>query len=142
VTEDELRARLISELSPDDVFRSQFRAGADAPQSSIEVIDWGLQHIDRLRKAHFDAKETTAKSWQMWLLFAVGILNACTTGYLAYLKATETPNHALQRTGPAVTAPASTPPPSPPSAQVPRQPGQSLSLGSFALTHESLGHIS
>jgi len=42
-----------------------------------------------------------------------------------------TPNHALQRTAPYVTAPASGLPPSPPTAQVPRRTPQSLSLGSL-----------
>ena len=43
-----------------------------------------------------------------------------------------TPNHALQRTGVAVTARASGPPPSPPPMPGPRQPRPSLSLGSLA----------
>ena len=42
----------------------------------------------------------------------------------------ESPNHALQRTVPRVTLPASCPPPSPPSAQVARRAPRSLSLGS------------
>ena len=42
----------------------------------------------------------------------------------------ETPNHALQRTAPCVTAPASAAA-FPPAMQVPRRPPQSLSLRSF-----------
>ena len=44
-----------------------------------------------------------------------------------------TPNHALQRTAPCVTAPASCPPPSPPATQVPRRAPRSLSLGSLGV---------
>ena len=50
----------------------------------------------------------------------------------------ETPNHALQRTGAAVTAPASCPPPSPPAAQGPRQPRGSLSLRSLGVLAHTL----
>ena len=46
---------------------------------------------------------------------------------------TPTPNHALQPTGLAVTAPASGPPPSPPAVQGPRQRGPWLSLGSLGV---------
>ena len=48
-------------------------------------------------------------------------------------KSERTPNHALQRTGVAVTARASGPPPSPPAMHGPRQPRPSLSLGSLGV---------
>ncbi len=74
--EDEnLRRSAIENLTVNDVFRSQFRTRYNASQSEIEIIDWGLQHIDRLRKASLEASEQTAKSWQMWLVFGVGIVN-------------------------------------------------------------------
>jgi hypothetical protein len=41
------RGASVDEL--EDFFRSQFRAEEDAPRSPIEVLDWGLKHIDRLR---------------------------------------------------------------------------------------------
>ena len=43
--------------SVDDVFRSQFRTEKDALPSSLEVLSWGLQHIERLRKANLEARE-------------------------------------------------------------------------------------
>ena len=49
-------------------------------------------------------------------------------------QANERLTSALQRTGPAVTAPASGPPPSPHATQGPRQPGQSLSYRSLGVT--------
>lgn len=85
--EDEVeRNNAIKSLSRNDVFRSQFRANRDAPQSDLNEINWGLQHIDRLRKAHQEAHEKSAKSWQMWLVFAVGILNIVTTVGIALYK--------------------------------------------------------
>jgi len=76
----------IEALTPDDVFRSQFRAEKDAPRAPVEIIDWGLQHIDRLRKASIEAHEQSAKSWQMWLVFVVGIINIIVTVVVALLK--------------------------------------------------------
>jgi len=72
------RVELINSLKPEDGFRSQFRAEPGAPPSDTVVIEWGLNHIERLRKAHSEAREASAKSWQMWLIFSVGIL-----GFLA-----------------------------------------------------------
>ena len=48
----------------------------------------------------------------------------------AFLQSAEAPNHALQRTAPCVTAPASTAA-FPPATQVPRRTPRSLSLGSL-----------
>jgi hypothetical protein len=39
----------IESIGREDVFRNQFRVDDGAGRSDIEVIDWGLQHIDRLR---------------------------------------------------------------------------------------------
>jgi len=75
IEEPSARKQAIEALTPDDVFRSQFRAEKDAPRAPVEIIDWGLQHIDRLRKASIEAREQSAKSWQMWLVFVVGIIN-------------------------------------------------------------------
>lgn len=55
--DEEKRATMIEALTRDDVFRSQFRSEAGAPRSSIRVIDWGLQHVDRLRKATVEARD-------------------------------------------------------------------------------------
>jgi hypothetical protein len=86
ITEDDLRRKTIDELTTQDVFRSQFRAEDAAPKSSLEVMDWGLQHIDRLRKASYEAREKSAKSWQMWLVFWIGVLNVAATIIVALLK--------------------------------------------------------
>jgi len=86
IPDETLRRRKIDGLTTSDVFRCQFRATDGAPQATIQVIDWGLQHIDRLRKASSEAREKSAKSWQMWLVFGIGILNIAATIVAAILK--------------------------------------------------------
>ena len=75
IDDETVRVETIEALKPEDLFRSQFRAEYEAPQSSVEVIEWGLQHIDRLRKASLEYREQTAKRWEIWLVFVVSILN-------------------------------------------------------------------
>lgn len=86
IQEESLRKKTIMELTTDDVFRCQFRVKADSPQASLEVIDWGLQHIDRLRKANYEARDKSAKSWQMWLVFGASLLNIAATIIAVLLK--------------------------------------------------------
>jgi hypothetical protein len=66
------RADLINSLQLDDVFISQFRANEEEllyeSGSDTGVIDWGLQHIERLRKAHFESRDEAMKKWQLWTL--------------------------------------------------------------------------
>jgi hypothetical protein len=52
---------VIQSLTVDDVFRSQFRVVPNAPKSDVNIIDWGLEHIDRLRKADSDKREARWK---------------------------------------------------------------------------------
>ncbi|MDO9541678.1 MAG: hypothetical protein Q7J98_05090 [Kiritimatiellia bacterium] len=86
IQEEALRRRTIDKITGDDVFRSQFRVEDGAPKASLEVIDWGLRHIDCLRKAGFEARDTSAQSWQMWLVFAVSLLSIAATITAALLK--------------------------------------------------------
>jgi len=57
IEDDILRKEKINSLTTEDVFRSQFRAEANSPRSEIEIINWGLQHIDRLRKVELETKQ-------------------------------------------------------------------------------------
>lgn len=85
--EDEsTRKKAIDDLTTNDVFRCQFRIEDNAPKATLAVIDWGLQHIDRLRKATHEARDRSAKSWQMWLVFGIGLLNIIATIISAMLK--------------------------------------------------------
>ena len=83
------RREAIDKLSVQDVFRSQFRAENAAPKSQVEIVTWGLEHIDRLRQSRLASKEANAKSWQMWLVFAVGAVNIIATIYVGRMKATD-----------------------------------------------------
>jgi hypothetical protein len=51
----------IANLTKNDVFRNQFRTEDGAPKCTIEIIDWGLNHIDRLRKSAVEEREARAK---------------------------------------------------------------------------------
>ncbi len=65
------RAAAIDELTVDDFFRSQFRSDAGASRSPIEVVDWGLKHIDRLRSAFVEKEESKVKLWSgKWIPLA------------------------------------------------------------------------
>lgn len=83
------RSAAIDGLSQKDVFRSQFRANRGAPKSQVEIVSWGLEHIDRLRKSRIAARDASAKSWQMWLVFCVGVANIIATIAVAYMKGNE-----------------------------------------------------
>jgi len=57
------RERVIKELKPEDLFRNQFRAEEDAPQAPLEILKWGLEHIERLRKAEVEGREEERQVW-------------------------------------------------------------------------------
>ena len=77
------KAAAIEKLGEGDVFRSQFRARANAEKSPIEIISWGLEHLDRLRKARAEAKDATVKRWEMWLVFGISAVGVITQFALA-----------------------------------------------------------
>jgi hypothetical protein len=55
--------KAIDQLTRDDVFRNQFRVEDGSGKCDIEIIDWGLQHIDRLRKAAAEEREARSRKW-------------------------------------------------------------------------------
>ncbi len=73
------RPKLIDDLGLDDVFISQFRADDQQPSwsngTSSEIIDWGLQHIERIRKASLEARDEYTKKWQLWTLIIASAIN-------------------------------------------------------------------
>lgn len=75
----------IESLSVNDVFRSQFRVEKDADKSSLEILRWGLEHLDRIRKARLEASDERFK-WRAGLVLPIGalILNALLIGSGAY----------------------------------------------------------
>jgi len=82
------RQKIIDSLTPNDGFRSQFRARADSPRSDISIINWGLEHIERLRKAKIEAKDERWKKWkEMWIpsiSIFVALLTVLLTSYWQY----------------------------------------------------------
>jgi hypothetical protein len=68
------RLAATDKLREDDCFRSQFRADDGAERSNLEVIEWGLKHIERTRAAKVGTDESVAKTWQMMLAIAISIL--------------------------------------------------------------------
>jgi hypothetical protein len=68
IEDEATRKSIIESLTIEDIFQSQFRATPDAPKTEIEVIKWGLEHIDRLRKANIEAKDQKIKKYGgMWI---------------------------------------------------------------------------
>jgi hypothetical protein len=58
--------------------------GAEA--SPTEIIEWGLQYLDRRRKAQLDVREVSLKRWQISLVFGVGILNVIVALLVALIR--------------------------------------------------------
>jgi hypothetical protein len=86
VTGAEKRAAAIESLSVNDCFRSQFRAEDAAPRSSLEIIEWGLSHIDRVRNSIVAWDEGIAKSWHMWLTMSLTLVSIIAQVLIAALK--------------------------------------------------------
>lgn len=86
IADDSERSAAIEALSKNDVFRSQFRANINAERSPIEIIKWGLEHLDRLRKARTEANDASVKRWQMWLVFWVTLLGVVSQFAIAFAK--------------------------------------------------------
>ena len=87
IGDPEKRRSAIEEIGANDIFRSQFRAHSNAERSPIEIVKWGLEHLDRLRKAKGEAMDASAKKWQMWLVFwvtLVGVLSQFTIAFAKY----------------------------------------------------------
>lgn len=75
ISDEEERGKAIACLSTNDVFRNQFRTERDAPRAPIEVLEWGIQHIDMLRKAELEERGAIAKSLEVRIAIAIGIVN-------------------------------------------------------------------
>lgn len=86
LTDEPSQLAAIDALTVDDGFRSQFRSERGAPPSSIEIIDWGLQHIERLRKASSETRTQSIQRWQLWSVILLSIVNIVVTIVIALLK--------------------------------------------------------
>lgn len=83
------RNMLINSIRPEDTFRNQFRAEFSAPKVEIEVLEWGLQHIDRIRKSRSEVKEEEFKKWSSVRIpltsAIIALLALALTAYTQYL---------------------------------------------------------
>jgi hypothetical protein len=70
------RDKTIDDLTENDVFRNQFRTQDGAPKCDIELMDWGLTHIDRLRKSRAEERDTSIRKWGTIVIPALSILLA------------------------------------------------------------------
>lgn len=71
--------KFIAELQISDVFHSRFRILENSEPTKIEIIEWGLQHIDRLRKSSLDSIEVNRRWIKEWLIPILSILVAVVT---------------------------------------------------------------
>ena len=68
---EDKRKEIINNLSPQDLFRCQFRVKDNAEKAPLEIIDWGLKHIDTLRKAEIETSDYKSKKWtNIWIPLA------------------------------------------------------------------------
>lgn len=64
----EERINYLNSISEKDIFRSQFRIENDADRSDIEIIDWGLKHIERLRNNLIEEREKKKRNYkEIWI---------------------------------------------------------------------------
>lgn len=75
IPDESKRIIAIDSLIQNDVFRSQFRSNRRAPKSQVEIVSWGLEHIDRLRKAKIAVQDSSVKKWQMRSILILGVAN-------------------------------------------------------------------
>jgi hypothetical protein len=82
------RIKAINSLTVEDVFRSQFRSESNSPRSSIDVINWGLQHIERLRSSELDKKHEKTRLfsivWIPFLSILIAAISVCSSFYGQY----------------------------------------------------------
>ncbi len=68
IPEGAQREAAIDALTTEDFFRSQFRAQEDAERSDIEIVDWGLSHLERVYKAAAEKKEERTRRFStLWI---------------------------------------------------------------------------
>jgi hypothetical protein len=92
------RVTAIDQLTVDDFFRSQFRAAPEAPRSTIEILDWGLKHIDRLRMVEVEKREIRIRKWStIWIpLFSMMVAVAAIGSSMYVQRQTNADQRALK----------------------------------------------
>lgn len=86
IDDEDARNEVINSLSGNSAFRSQFRVEKDAEKAPIEVIEWGLQHINRLRLANLESQTMVTTKTQIWIILGLGIFNLVASLLEIFLK--------------------------------------------------------
>lgn len=76
--ESQDRRAAIEGLRPEDLFRNQFRTEANAPRADLEVIRWGLEHVESLRSVQVELREARIKKWTSMGIPVLSIIVALT----------------------------------------------------------------
>lgn len=58
IKDDNEKKTKITLLKPSDIFSFQFRSDLNAPPSDLKIIDWGLEYIEKIRKAELEKRNT------------------------------------------------------------------------------------
>lgn len=96
IDDQQKRNETIQSLTIEDVFRSQFRPEQDSPRSDIEIIDWGLQHIDRLRKAVLETNnERIRKYSSIYIPILSLLITLITVVFSLYVQNTSNKNQTI-----------------------------------------------
>ncbi len=69
---------------PSDVFSSQFRVRSNAPPSDLKIIDWGLEHIEKLRKLKLENKKVNLNWIKEWVIPISSTLVALAALFISY----------------------------------------------------------
>ena len=93
IADPTLQHKAIDALTRDDIFRNQFRVQSGAARCDITIIDWGLQHIDRLRKAGAEERDARSRKWNQIIIPVASLLVALAsvigTGLLQWRSASQ-----------------------------------------------------
>jgi hypothetical protein len=88
IDDPKAREKKIESITVDDVFRNQFRAGGRDDRLPIEIVDWGLNHIERLRNAAQESREEKVKQisgiWIPLLTTILAIVAIISSTYTQY----------------------------------------------------------
>lgn len=91
--EKHLQTQAVETIKREDVFRSQLRTYDKQGPCDIEQTSWGIEHIDRLRKANVEARQ---QRLSMWTGFIVPVFIPLATILASYFITRQTLENATQ----------------------------------------------
>ncbi len=72
----ESRAATLAGIRGADAFCNQFRAEQDSPRCSLDVLRWGVEHLELLRKAASESRRQRRDLWTHWIAPGAALLAA------------------------------------------------------------------